>query len=153
MTSCKCSRAINLEKGYQLTISKSGNRYNTHKEFDLEKFKAENPELYKKYLISYSGKSWSYGGNLTLRPLSEKQVEMYESEDLSQYFVRPNLPTPEGYIPTCPQGYGDCVHDPAYIHFHYPDWHKELYGELPPEEVSKEYCSIDDEYCYDDEDK
>ena len=47
--------------------------------------------------------------------------------------------TANGYNPVCPIGYTDCVYDPAYIQYHYPDWYKDLYG--------KEY------YCYDDEDK
>ena len=63
------------------------------------------------------------------------------------------------YKPTCPRGYTDCVYDPAYIYFHYPDWYKELYGDKTPEEAA-EKCRqkvIEDpdeeNYCYDDEDK
>ena len=63
------------------------------------------------------------------------------------------------YMPTCPRGYTDCIYDPAYIHFHYPDWYKELYGDKTPEEAA-EKCRqkvIEDpdeeNYCYDDEDK
>ena len=63
------------------------------------------------------------------------------------------------YMPTCPRGYTDCVYDPAYIHFHYPDWYKKLYGDKTPEEAA-EKCRqkvIEDpdeeNYCYDDEDK
>ena len=63
------------------------------------------------------------------------------------------------YVPTCPRGYTDCVSDPAYIYFHYPDWYKELYGDKTPEEAS-EKCRQkmledpnEEEYCYDDEDK
>ena len=63
------------------------------------------------------------------------------------------------YVPVCPRGYLDCVYDPAYIHFHYPDWYKELYGDKTPEEAA-EKCRqkvIEDpdeeNYCYDDEDK
>lgn len=55
------------------------------------------------------------------------------------------------YTPTCPQGYDDCVCDPAYIQYWHPEWYKKLYGDLTPEEVSKQRCNIDDEYCYDDE--
>ena len=33
------------------------------------------------------------------------------------------------YKPVCPRGFSDCVTDPAYIKFHYPDWYKELYGD------------------------
>lgn len=57
------------------------------------------------------------------------------------------------YSPVCPQGYKDCVCDPAYIKYHHPKWYKDLYGDLTPEEAAKEHCSVDDEYCYDDEDK
>ena len=63
------------------------------------------------------------------------------------------------YVPVCPRGYADCVYDPAYIHFHYPDWYKKLYGDKTPEEAA-EKCRqkvIEDpdeeNYCYDDEDK
>lgn len=67
------------------------------------------------------------------------------------------------YMPTCPRGYTDCVYDPAYIHFHYPDWYKELYGDKTPldalwvdggcmEKVEKD-PKMEKYYCYDDEDK
>jgi hypothetical protein len=63
------------------------------------------------------------------------------------------------YAPVCPRGYLDCVYDPAYIHFHYPDWYKELYGDKTPEEAA-EKCRQkmledpdEENYCYDDEDK
>lgn len=63
------------------------------------------------------------------------------------------------YVPVCPRGYLDCVYDPAYIHFHYPDWYKELYGDKTPEEAA-EKCRQkmledpdEENYCYDDEDK
>lgn len=57
------------------------------------------------------------------------------------------------YEPTCPQGFSDCVYDPAYIKCYHPQYYKRLYGELTPEEVSKKRCIADDAYCYDDEDK
>lgn len=64
------------------------------------------------------------------------------------------------YVPTCPRGYDDCVNDPAYIKYNYPDWYKDLYGDLTPEEASKQSCAkrIEEDpdekyYCYDDEDK
>ena len=63
------------------------------------------------------------------------------------------------YVPTCPRGYLDCIYDPAYIHFHYPVWYKELYGDKTPEEAA-EKCRQkvledpnEENYCYDDEDK
>lgn len=66
------------------------------------------------------------------------------------------------YSPVCPRGYSDCVYDPAYIEFYYPEWYKELYKNLTPKEAihvengcwdcfqrdPDERC-----YCYDDEDK
>ena len=66
------------------------------------------------------------------------------------------------YIPTCPRGYADCVCDPAYIKFNYPDWYEELYGDITPEEAIhvKNGCyerfvkdPNEEYYCYDDEDK
>ena len=74
-----------------------------------------------------------------------------------------NVPTRslyQEYIPTCPRGYIDCVYDPAYIKCYYPDWYKEQYGDLTPEQASEKSCAEkvredpDEEYyCYDDEDK
>ena len=66
------------------------------------------------------------------------------------------------YKPVCPRGYEDCISDPAYIKYHYPNWYKELYGDLSPEEAIYEpggcydaFINDPDEekYCYDDEDK
>ena len=68
------------------------------------------------------------------------------------------------YIPVCPRGYVDCVYDPGYIKFFHPEWYKELYEDMSPEEaihvengcyqrfikdpeMNYYYC------CYDDEDK
>lgn len=66
------------------------------------------------------------------------------------------------YIPVCPRGYTDCVWDPGYIKYFYPDWYEDLYGNMLPEEaihaeggccdkVTKD--PNEDYYCYDDEDK
>ena len=65
------------------------------------------------------------------------------------------------YQPVCPYGYEDCICDPGYIHYYYPDWYKDLYGNLTPKEAvltdrgcmhlyneNKEWCK-----AYDDEDK
>ena len=41
------------------------------------------------------------------------------------------------YKAVCPRGFVDCVYDPAYIKFNYPDWYKELYDTLTPEEAIK----------------
>ena len=57
------------------------------------------------------------------------------------------------YEPTCPKGYDDCVIDPAYIKFYHPEWYKSLYGDISPKEAAKIHCSVEDEWCYDDEDK
>ena len=63
------------------------------------------------------------------------------------------------YIAVCPRGFADCIYDPAYIKFHYPDWYKELYGDKTPYEAA-EKCRVRvkedptmEYYCYDDEDK
>lgn len=62
------------------------------------------------------------------------------------------------YKPTCTMGFDDCIHDPAYIKATYPDWYKELYGDLSVENA----CCHEDSPCvdctehhcyYDDEDK
>lgn len=72
----------------------------------------------------------------------------------------PDPPMP--YKPVCPRGYDDCVRDPAYIQYHYPDWYAELYGDLAPwqailaEGGCLERAAEDPDekfYCYDDEDK
>lgn len=70
---------------------------------------------------------------------------IYKDRPLRSYF--------QEYIPTCPQGYDDCVCDPAYIKFHYPEWYKELYGDITPEEASAQDCDRNCSDCYDDEDK
>lgn len=57
------------------------------------------------------------------------------------------------YVPVCPKGYKDCVCDPAYIKYYHSKWYTEMYGDKPPEDVAKESCDLNDEYCYDDEDK
>lgn len=74
-----------------------------------------------------------------------------------------NIPTDslyQAYIPTCPRGYMNCVYDPAYIKYNCPDWYKELYGDMTPEQASEQSCAEkvredpDEEYyCYDNEDK
>ena len=33
------------------------------------------------------------------------------------------------YKPVCPRGYDDCIWDPAYIFYNYPDWYKKLYNQ------------------------
>ena len=66
------------------------------------------------------------------------------------------------YKHTCPYGHKDCVNDPAYIKFFYPDTFYLAYGQHTPEEASKLWCKkrFDkdknkdmDFYCYSNEDK
>lgn len=58
------------------------------------------------------------------------------------------------YTPTCPRGYTDCICDPAYIKYNYPEWYAELYGDMSPEEAAEDCRQRDEDYyCYDDEDK
>lgn len=74
-----------------------------------------------------------------------------------------NVPTRslfQAYIPTCPRGYVDCIHDPAYLKVFHPEYYQDLYGSLTPKQASEQTCSKlvledpDEEYyCYDDEDK
>lgn len=59
----------------------------------------------------------------------------------------------QDYIPTCPQGYKDCVFDPAYIKLYYPDWYKREYGDMSPEEAAAMHCDENFIGCYDWEDK
>lgn len=74
-------------------------------------------------------------------------------KDNPKYADYPRRSFYKEYEPTCPQGFDDCVYDPAYIKHYCPDWYKDLYDDLTPEEASRLHCNIDDEYCYDDEDK
>ena len=69
------------------------------------------------------------------------------------YKYVPTISLYKEYKPTCPQGYTDCVCDPAYIKYYNPDWYKKLYGDMSPEDAAKKYCSPTNPYCYDDEDK
>ena len=61
------------------------------------------------------------------------------------------------YTPVCPLGFKDCVTDPAYIQYNYPDWYHKMYGDKSPEEILDESCreimKLTDNSCYDDEDK
>lgn len=65
----------------------------------------------------------------------------------------------QDYIPTCPRGYVDCVNDPAYIKCNYPEWYKEEFGDMTPEQAAERCRKAVEEdpdeeyYCYDDEDK
>lgn len=61
------------------------------------------------------------------------------------------------YEPACPFGMMDCISDPAYDKFYYPDYYKELYGDKTVEEALNDSCSSCLKYdypkYYDDEDK
>ena len=59
---------------------------------------------------------------------------------------------------TCKFGYTDCINDPGYIFVNYPDWYKELYGDIGYEEAAKlprhSCAECTEQNClYDDEDK
>lgn len=90
-----------------------------------------------------------------------KEVEISE-EELQKIIKQSTIQKETGrrYTPTCPRGYEDCVNDPAYIYDTHPEWYKEIYGDLTPEQASEKSCKLkvkDDPdekfYCYDDEDK
>ena len=83
MVSCKCSRAIDPDTKKQLTISRGQVRKD--KVFDVEKFKEDYPDLYKKYC--YSRYSRGPGGIMVLRNISEKALKFYSDEDMSMYFI------------------------------------------------------------------
>lgn len=65
------------------------------------------------------------------------------------------------YTPVCPASYEDCVNDPGYVKHYYPNWYKDMYGDIPPEEAIYTYCKAtckNVDGCitcadYDDEDK
>ena len=91
-----------------------------------------------------------------------KRLTVCDRIELNQRHKSEQITEPEPYTPVCPRGYVDCVRDPAYIKYHYPDWYAKLYGDLTPlqailteggclertvEDPDEEY------YCYDDEDK
>ena len=76
-------------------------------------------------------------------------------KDNPAYRVVPNISFYKEYEPVCPFGMTDCVCDPGYINFYYPDWYKEMYDEMTPKQAVEKHCG---KYktpadCYDDEDK
>lgn len=90
------------------------------------------------------------------------EVDCGQCADNFIYAAVPRQSFFQYYKPVCPRGYIDCVWDPGYIHFHYPDWYKKLYGDLAPKEAIKQEGGCLDKmnkdpdekyYCYDDEDK
>lgn len=85
---------------------------------------------------------------------NEPEVEL--SNEVTQEITK-TLPTQEKcgkkYTPVCPQGYTNCICDPAYIKCFYPKWYNDMYGDLTPQEAADKDCNVEDEDCYDDEDK
>ena len=86
-----------------------------------------------------------------------KQIEIcIENEEYYDMFCPYRSSENEGYYDMyCPYGLSGCIHDPGYILQEYPEWYKELYGDMPPEEAAQKECL---RYCkdgsdYDDEDK
>ena len=79
--------------------------------------------------------------------------ECVKCKHAPQYRDYPNQSKFKAYNPTCPLGYDDCIGDPAYIKYHYPEWYEKLYGNKTPEEAAEEDCSKRDTCCYDNEDK
>lgn len=53
------------------------------------------------------------------------------------------------YKPIYPHGDVDYIWDPDYIHFHYPDWYKELYRDLKPKVAIKQENSCIDKVAAD----
>ena len=88
-----------------------------------------------------------------------KDFKDFFKPDYSEEYYNESFLEEQGYIPTCPRGYSDCIGDPAYIKYHYPDWYKELHGDKTPYEAAEECRKRMEEdpdeeyYCYDDEDK
>ena len=52
---------------------------------------------------------------------------------------------------TCKYGCTDCIYDPGYIWFYYPEWYAKLYGNKPYAAIECSDC--DDAGNYDYEDK
>lgn len=84
------------------------------------------------------------------------ETDIYEPIDGVTYELKEKKP----YIPVCPRGYDDCVWDPAIIKHRDPEWYKNLYGDMTPEEAihkpggCMERFKEDPDmewYCYDDE--
>lgn len=92
-----------------------------------------------------------------------KRLTVSDLLELRRKHKHEQTPEPtEPYTPVCPRGYTDCVRDPAYIQYHYPEWYAELYGDLAPWQaiLTAGGClerTVEDPdekyYCYDDEDK
>ena len=80
-----------------------------------------------------------------------KEIEVSDEE--MQKIIKLSEARKKGYTHVCPKGFTDCVCDPAYIKYIDPEWYNELYGDLTPQEAADRHCNVEDEDCYDDEDK
>lgn len=81
MLSHGVKKVIDISAGFQATISKPNKRYSTTT-FDLERFKKENPELYKKYCITYS--DISMGNTLRISRITKGCLEDYQQFALEE---------------------------------------------------------------------
>lgn len=43
---------------------------------------------------------------------------------------------------TCPMGYKDCIHDPAYIKAYHPAYYEHLFGDNPVQDASRISCFV-----------
>ena len=84
-------------------------------------------------------------------PLSDFDHVKFDIEGLRKEIN--DAATPKTYTPVCPQGYTDCVYDPAYIMRYHLDFYKRHFGDLYPQEAAERYCNKDCTTCYDWEDK
>lgn len=75
MNQCGCSKAINLTKNVIASISKS--RVNSKKVFNEDLFRRDHPDLWEKY--SYSERTRSSGGRLTISSISDKDLIVYNT--------------------------------------------------------------------------
>lgn len=82
MLSHGVEKVIDIPAGFQATISKPSKRYSTTT-FDLERFKKENPELYKKYCTTNS--SISMGNTLRISKITKGCLEDYHQFTLEEH--------------------------------------------------------------------
>lgn len=75
------NKVFSLNVGLQVTISTM--RHRRQYKFNEEKFKADHPELYKKYLESTP--YLTYGGQLTVKAIDERSLEYYQEFESGGY--------------------------------------------------------------------
>lgn len=105
------NQVYDLDSGMMACISKPGS-YTSYK-FDEAAFKAENPELYKKYVKKYP--NFSSGGNLTIRRIGDKSLEIFKKfeedadiisiEELKHQYPYGDIMKIESYLDCVTQGY------------------------------------------------